>query len=173
MCCVNRRMHRPSPRPDRTRRLGVWMTAAAWLMLLAIASLAFDEYLAEEVNPNRRAETRVHVDGIREVVLAQNRQGHYVATGTIDDTEVVFLLDTGATDVSVPLAVAQRLGLRSGAPMQAMTASDVITTYAVVLDRVSIGNITQRRVRAMEKTLEGAVTGGGKRIRARRTGCRR
>ena len=141
-------MRRPTPRPDSTRRLGVWMIAATWLVLLAIASIAFDDWLIEQVNPNRRTETRVHVDGIREVVLAQNRQGHYVATGTIDDTEVVFLLDTGATDVSVPLAVAQRLGLRSGAPMQAMTASDVITTYAVVLDRVTIGNITRRRVRA-------------------------
>ena len=141
-------MHRPSPRPESTRRLGVWMIAAAWLVLLAIASLAFDDWLIERVNPNRRSETRVLGDGVREVVLAQNRRGHYVATGTIDDAEVVFLLDTGATNVSVPLAVAQRLGLRSGTPMRTRTASDIITTYAVVLDRVAIGHIALRRVRA-------------------------
>ena len=141
-------MHRPPPRPDTARRLGVWMFAAAWVALLATASLLFDDWLTERANPNRRIEATVRADGVREVVLAQNRQGHYITTGTINGTEVVFLLDTGATDVSVPLDVARHLGLRGGTPRRVRTASDIITTYAVVLDRVTIGHIVRHRVRA-------------------------
>ena len=141
-------MHRPPPRPDTARRLGVWMFAAAWVAFLATASLLVDDWLTDRANPNRRPETAERADGVREVVLAQNRQGHYIATGTINGTEVVFLLDTGATDVSVPLDVARRLGLRGGAPRRVRTASDIITTYAVVLDRVTIGHIARHRVRA-------------------------
>lgn len=141
-------MHRSSPRQNTARRLGVGMIAAAWIVFLATASFLFDDWLTERANPNRRPETTVHAGGVREVVLAQNRQGHYVATGTINGTEVVFLLDTGATDVSVPLGVARRLGLRGGTPKRVRTASDIITTYAVVLDRVTIGHIARQRVRA-------------------------
>ena len=137
-------MHRSPPRPNTARRLGVWMFVAAWIAFLATASLLFDDWLSERANPNRRTEATVRADGVREVVLAQNRQGHYVATGTINGTEVVFLLDTGATDVSVPLDVARRLGLRGGTPRRVRTASDIITTYAVVLDRVTSRRLHRR-----------------------------
>ena len=137
-----------SPPPETARRFGVWMTAGAWIAILAVASLVFGDWLAERENPNRRVDTDVDGGGVREVVLEQNRAGHYLATGEIDGTRVVFLLDTGATDVSVPLGVARRLGLRGGTPRQARTASGIVTTYAVVLDRVAVGGIVQRRVRA-------------------------
>ena len=141
-------MRHSSHPPETARRFGVWMTAAAWLVLLATVSFVFNEWLTERENPNRRIDTNVRADGVREVVLAQNRRGHYVTTGTINGTEVVFLLDTGATDVSVPLGVARRLGLQGGRPIQVRTASAIITTYAVMLDRVTIGQISRRRVRA-------------------------
>ena len=141
-------MRRSPPRPNTARRLGVWMFVAAWIAFLATASFLFDDWLTERANPNRRTEATERADGVREVVLAQNRQGHYVATGTINGAEVVFLLDTGATDVSVPLAVARRLGVRGGTPRRVRTASGIITTYAVVLDRVTIGPIARHRVSA-------------------------
>ena len=141
-------MIRSSSPPETARRFGVWMIAGAWIVFLAIASLAFGGWLLERENPNRRIDSRVDDHGVREVVLVQNRGGHYIAPGMIDDVEVVFLLDTGATDVSIPIGVARQLGIRGGVPKQVRTASDVITTYAVMLDRVTVGNITRHRVRA-------------------------
>ena len=134
--------------PETARRFGMWMTAGAWVAVLVVASLVFGDWLAERENPNRRVDTDVDGGGVREVVLEQNRAGHYLATGEIDGTRVVFLLDTGATDISVPLGVARRLGLRGGTPRQVRTASGIVTTYAVVLDRVAIGGIARRHVRA-------------------------
>ena len=124
------------------------MTAGAWILVLAIASVWFDDWLSDRDNPNRRIHARALDDGTQEVVLVQNRGGHYISPGTINGVEVVFLLDTGATDVSVPLEVARRLGLKGGVPMQVRTASDIITAYSVTLERVTIGHITRHRVRA-------------------------
>ena len=87
-------------------------------------------------------------DGVREVVLRQNRAGHYVASGGINGQPVTFLLDTGATSVSIPASVAGRLGLKRGAAMRAHTANGTVTTYATRLDEVRLGNISLENVRA-------------------------
>jgi len=61
---------------------------------------------------------------------------------------VTFLLDTGATAVSVPAGLAKRLGLQAGRPVTAMTANGTVTTYATQLHSVRLGNIERHGVRA-------------------------
>jgi len=52
-------------------------------------------------------DVEAHLRGdVREVVLKRNRYGHYVANGSINGSQVEFLLDTGATAVAVPAATA-------------------------------------------------------------------
>ena len=128
------------------KRLGLGMIIAAWLLLLALATVFFGDWLDHQNNPNRQVQGRILEDGVREVVLKRNRGGHYVATGRINGQPVEFLLDTGATTVSIPTFVARRLGLSAGRPMRATTANGVITTYATRLDTVQIGEITVRNV---------------------------
>ena len=124
------------------------MSAGAWVAIFAVVSLGFDAWLAERANPNRRVDTSVDGGGVREVRLEQNRAGHYLAAGEINGARVVFLIDTGATEVSVPLGVARRIGLRGGAPIPVRTAGGIVTTHALVLDRVAVGGIVRHRVRA-------------------------
>ncbi|NKB77254.1 MAG: TIGR02281 family clan AA aspartic protease [Gammaproteobacteria bacterium] len=85
--------------------------------------------------------------GQKEVVLIRNRSGHYVVNGKINNQTVTFLLDTGATHVSVPQKIAQKLGLKRGQPVNVQTAAGVITTYTTVLDSISIGNIVMGDVK--------------------------
>ncbi|NIR31818.1 MAG: TIGR02281 family clan AA aspartic protease [Gammaproteobacteria bacterium] len=117
------------------------MIALAWVLLLGLLTVYFGGFLERQHNPNQRIASTVLSDGAREVVLKQNRSGHYVASGAINHEPVVFLLDTGATTVSVPAALADRLDLPRGAPVPAETAAGVITTYSTRLDRVTLGNI--------------------------------
>ncbi len=130
------------------RRLGRIMTYTAWIAVAGLLTWIFSDYLARERNPNRIVETRATADGVREVVLKRNRAGHYMATGAINGTAVEFLLDTGATTVSVPGDLAARLGLQRGAALPTQTAAGVIETYATVLDTVELGSILLRRVPA-------------------------
>jgi len=71
-----------------------------------------------------------------------------VASGSINNTPVVFLLDTGASDVSVPEKLAQAIGLKRGRPMIYQTANGTITVYATRLDKVDLGGIVLGQVRA-------------------------
>ena len=94
-----------------------------------------------------RVVTRLGTGGVPEFVVRQDRHGHYVAPGTVNGVEVEFLLDTGATNVRIPHALALRLGLKRGVPVEIVTVSDVAPGYPVTLDEVSVGPLTLERVR--------------------------
>ncbi|MCP4702508.1 MAG: TIGR02281 family clan AA aspartic protease [Gammaproteobacteria bacterium] len=130
------------------QRLGKGMITAAWVLLLGLLTLFFNDLLDKQHNPNRDPLTTQQEDGARTVVLQRNRDGHYVAAGTINGVSVDFLLDTGATTVSVPARIARELNLKKGPQTYTSTANGTIITYATRLDRVTLGNITLRRVRA-------------------------
>ncbi|HSS65049.1 MAG TPA: TIGR02281 family clan AA aspartic protease [Gammaproteobacteria bacterium] len=130
------------------RRMGFGMIVLAWLLILGILSAYFSGWLGEQRNPNQSIETLVTAGGAREVVLKQNRFGHYVASGQINGVSATFLLDTGATDVSVPAELAEKAGLEAGPPARAQTAAGVITTRMTRIDRVELGGIVLEDVRA-------------------------
>jgi aspartyl protease family protein len=131
-----------------SHKIGKGMIWLAWIGILGLLTLVFSDYLERQYNPNREAVSRITETGAREVVLERNRDGHYIATGQINGEPVVFLLDTGATLVSVPEALATRLGLERGAGFAAATANGTVTVYGTRLDSVSLGDIEVRDVRA-------------------------
>lgn len=130
------------------RRLGFGMIVFAWLLVLGILSAYFSGWLGQQRNPNQSVDTVITAGGEREVVLKQNRYGHYVASGQINGVEATFLLDTGATDVSVPADLAATAGLQVGPPARAQTAAGAITTRMTRIDRVELGGIVLENVRA-------------------------
>ena len=85
------------------QRLGKWMITAAWLLLLMLLTWFFNSQLDRQRNPNRQVLTATSTTGLPEVQLKRNRFGHYVASGLINGQPAEFMLDTGATDVSIPL----------------------------------------------------------------------
>jgi aspartyl protease family protein len=133
---------------ESPQRLGKGMIYAAWLLVLGLLFFFFNHFLDKQHNPNQDINTQYDQDGTREVILQRNRQGHYVATGTINGQPVIFFLDTGATMVSIPERVANRLNLERGAPMLASTANGTITTYSTQLDNIALGGIELHKVRA-------------------------
>jgi aspartyl protease family protein len=130
------------------RRMGLGMQVLAWLAFLGLGVFFFSDVLEKQYNPNQSLETRHMEDGVAEVVLQRNRQGHYVTSGEINSLPVTFILDTGATGVAVPSKVAQRLGLQPGRAFPTQTANGMSVSYAVSLDQVSVGGITLQEVRA-------------------------
>jgi aspartyl protease family protein len=78
------------------------------------------------------------------VVLAPNSQGHYLILGTINGASVHFLVDTGASMVSMDASHALSAGIDylSGQKGVASTANGLATVYRVKLDTVQVGDIT-------------------------------
>jgi aspartyl protease family protein len=130
------------------QRIGVGMTLAAWALFLLLLTWFASGYLERLNNPNVQVVSRVDPGGNPEVLLQQNRAGHYVATGAIDDVPVVFLVDTGATDVAVSREVAERIGLEKGFRVMVNTANGTAYGWNTMLDRVTLGNIEMSGVPA-------------------------
>lgn len=124
------------------------MLIASVVILLVLLTFLFNHILDRQHNPNQVLEGRT-LGGMNEITLQRNRNGHYVANGAINGIPVVFLLDTGATDVAVPSALARKLGLRSGMPINLQTANGSVTGYSTYLENVTLGNIQQQNVRAI------------------------
>lgn len=87
-------------------------------------------------------------DGRAMVTLQRDRSGHYIAEGQINGNAMVFLLDTGATDVAVSEKTARALGLEFGPRITVMTAAGPVAAWRTRLDRVSLGPLALSNVRA-------------------------
>lgn len=124
------------------------MLIGGWILGLLLLAYLFNGLLEHQRNPNRSLSTVTSESGIHEVVLQRNRDGHYLANGKINNQVVEFMLDTGASDVSVPETVARRLGLQRGAPRVYSTANGTITAYQTLLPTLSLGDIVLYDVRA-------------------------
>ena len=84
------------------------------------------------------------------VTLAADNRGHFFADGMVNGGAVRFLLDTGASMVTLPASDAQRLGIdyRKGERSLMKTANGQVTVYRVRLDSVRVGAITVSGVEA-------------------------
>jgi len=134
--------------PSDQRSMGKGMIIGAWVLLLALLTTLFQGLLLEQHNPNRNPTGDIGASGVREVVLRRNGQGHYVADGSINGYPVVFLVDTGATDVAISEALANRLGLEKTGGAFSRTANGVVAVWQSVLTHVSLGVIRMEKVRA-------------------------
>ncbi|AFI85069.1 retropepsin-like aspartic protease family protein [Methylophaga nitratireducenticrescens] len=121
-------------------------TLIFWLLLMGSLTLFFNGFIEQKNNPNRHlVETGA---GATDVVLLRNQAGHYVAPGFINGYEVTFLLDTGATNISVPATIASKAGLKQGRQAMVTTANGVVPVYATELDTVQLGGITLQHIQA-------------------------
>jgi aspartyl protease family protein len=124
------------------------MLFGAWVLALGILVLLFQRQIDYGHNPNRSPEAVADAAGQAAVVLDRNRAGHYVASGTINGRPVVFLVDTGATHVALPLSLARRLGLSLQEGGLSRTANGTVQTWRTRLDSVDLGGLTAHDVPA-------------------------
>lgn len=87
----------------------------------------------------------------RRIVLTQTGGGHFVTHGTINGKTVRFVVDTGATFVSMGVADAERLGLayKKGARLPMQTANGVNVGWGVTLDSVRLKSVQIHGVEAV------------------------
>ncbi len=128
-----------------TRRLGRVMTWLAALALLGVLWLFFEDALDRRNNPNRGL--AVSPGSATELSLRRNAWGHYIAPGTINGQAVTFLLDTGATQVSIPAHLGPALGLEPGAAGRVSTANGEVTVRQTTIAELGLGPFLARNVR--------------------------
>lgn len=85
------------------------------------------------------------------VKLSADARGHFVANGAVNGRRIRFLVDTGASLLTLSRAEANRIGLRyrGGAKMRLSTANGVVEGLRVRLDSVRLGKVTVKDVDAV------------------------
>jgi aspartyl protease family protein len=86
-----------------------------------------------------------------EIVLTASSGGHFNTVGQINGKAVSFMVDTGATKVSMSETEAARLGVdyKAGTRGLAETANGRVSVYAVTLNSVRVGDVEVANVEAL------------------------
>jgi aspartyl protease family protein len=94
-------------------------------------------------------------------VLRERRSGLYATEVLVNGVSLPFLVDTGATQVALDVAMARRIGLNfeKGTPSIVQTANGPVRAWRVKLDTVSLGPIAQYNVDAA--VIDGPGIGAG------------
>ena len=128
--------------------MGRSMLFIAWILFLGMLTYYFQIKQEADYNPNQNPDSNTDSKGVREVILQRNKYSHYVSSGKINHVPVTFLIDTGATSVSIPSIIAKKIGLTPGYSYDVMTANGTVTVQSSQLDSLEIGEIILYNVRA-------------------------
>jgi aspartyl protease family protein len=109
----------------------------------------------QTLNLNRGVGTRFSAPPIAEARIASQVNGHYFTPGRINNQNVEFLVDTGATSIAINSTMADKLGLEynKDKSVGVQTAQGSTKAYPVVLNSATVGNVTLNNIEAL--VLEG------------------
>ena len=131
-----------------TKQIGIKMQILAWLVFLLIIGVYLQEKIESKKNHNGIPETILGQNEFKEVHLRQNRLGHYTVKGEINGFSVIFLVDTGATGVAIPVDIAKKISLPFGRRLKTSTAAGDTIAYLSRLETVKVGHIILSDVEA-------------------------
>jgi aspartyl protease family protein len=102
-------------------------------------------------SPGRVGDASEAANAGRSIVLSSGAGGHFTSSGSINGRATQFLVDTGASAISISQGEAERLGLsyRDGKRVTTQTANGVVSAHWLQLDSVRIGEVEVRNVDAI------------------------
>lgn len=107
-----------------------------WSLIFGVIWIGMTGALDHRENPNRTVSA---AHGQHALILKRNLDGHYLVDGTINGVPVRFMLDTGATRVSIPGPLARRIGLKPGKLGYASTANGTVVVYDTIISDLTFG----------------------------------
>jgi len=127
---------------------GVWMAIGFWVLLLGFGALGAQKYLQKQSAAKPPLILSSQSGTGPAIALNGTRRGHYRVEGLVNGHPVNFLVDTGATEVSIPESVAKRIGLRRGKAGYATTANGTAVIYSTEIQTLNIGPLQRMNVAA-------------------------
>ena len=123
--------------------------AAIWVLIFLGVTIAygFKDQLSSQLYPG----TARPVDE-RTIELRRADDGHFYARVRVNDAEIRFMVDTGATNLVLSQRDARRIGLAMDSLnylLPSSTANGTVYGAGVVLDRVELGGFVDTDVRAV------------------------
>ncbi|MEG1280605.1 MAG: retropepsin-like aspartic protease [Comamonas sp.] len=126
------------PAPASASKRTTWLLVGGWLVVMFVIYLVTDVY-------RKPAEGKVLAHGVLEI--QRDRDGHFRVPGTVNGVPVQFMVDTGASIISITDRIAERAQLPEGVPMQFQTANGVREGTMSRADRIEVGPLTVNNLR--------------------------
>lgn len=127
--------------PEPTNKYGKTFAIIAWLILMVLLFLFFQDTISKQLNPNQQLRSVTGSSGETSTVLIRNKSGHYVGTALVNNSPVNFMLDTGATTIAIDAGTARQLNLPFGQKVQVSTANGIAQAYQSQVDSLQLGDI--------------------------------
>jgi aspartyl protease family protein len=134
----NNQRRNTSPPPSSPRQTGLIPMLLFWFVVMGMVYGLMTHYLKPK-------QAQVLANG--DLVIPRAHDGHFYAPGYINGREVVFLVDTGASLVSVSEPLAQAAGLDDGVSTTFHTANGERSGRVVEGVTVSVGPVRVHNVR--------------------------
>lgn len=83
------------------------------------------------------------------LVIGQGNGGHYFTDGAVNDSYLNFVIDTGATVVTLPLAIAKNAGVKCQGKALMQTGNGVIQACTATIQKLKFGHFTLHYVQAV------------------------
>ncbi len=120
-----------------------------WVFLFAgiIVLYGLKDDLKQQILPQAYVQT----NETGQIILKRAKDQHFYATLEINGQNVVFVIDTGATDMVLNQPDAERVGIDPDKLVfigTAQTANGRVNTARVKLDTVTFGDVTDERITA-------------------------
>ena len=116
--------------------------ATVWLLLGTLVFLGF-QWREHEA---RKATFSAHGDVIE---IRRAADGHYHWSGRLNGRPVEFLIDTGASGVAIPAALAAKLGLEPEGSIRSRTAGGEVVGQVMRADLELDGGVRAERIRVV------------------------
>ena len=108
-----------------------------WIAIFLILMIIFNRY--GPVRQQARSQPPAQSIGSGSLDLQQTRGGHYFSSGAVNGFPVVFMVDTGATTVSISSVIASRAGIHNCVPRTFLTANGNVNACMAIVPEVSFG----------------------------------
>jgi clan AA aspartic protease (TIGR02281 family) len=83
------------------------------------------------------------------LVIGQGKGGHYFIDGAVNDNYLNFVIDTGATTVALPLAIAANAGVKCRKMARMSTGNGITQGCLATIQKLKFGHFTLRYVDAV------------------------
>ena len=85
----------------------------------------------------------------KKLVLEQSNNGHYFIDGAVNDTNLTFVIDTGASVLSLPSSVAQTAEITCGEQVTMSTANGLTNGCTTIISKLKFGPFAIEDVKAV------------------------
>jgi len=83
------------------------------------------------------------------LVIGQGNNGHYMVNGSVNDQDLIFIVDTGASYVTLPLWMGDSAGVKCLGRMTMQTGNGTTNVCTTIIRKLKFGTFTLRDVEAV------------------------